>query len=121
MISARTKGWLLLVAFFAAGSVVGIAIGRTWATRRAVNPMEPHAFVQRLGGELDLDSAQGASIMGILTRRQGAIDSAWRALQPTVRATMDSAQMEIVAVLRPDQRTRYLQLVRAAHGAIGKP
>ena len=121
MISAPTKGWLLLAAFFIAGAAVGIAIGRTRATPTSSNPMEPHAFVQRLSGELALDSAQRASITRILARRQGAIDSAWRALQPAVRATMDSAQMEIVAVLRPDQRARYAQLVRAAHGGMDRP
>ncbi|HKV52787.1 MAG TPA: hypothetical protein VJO52_16450 [Gemmatimonadaceae bacterium] len=121
MISAPTKGWLLLAAFFIAGGAVGLAIGRTRAMPTPSNPMEPHAFVQRLSGELALDSAQRASITGILTRRQSAIDSAWRALQPTVRATMDSAQMEIVAVLRPDQRARYAQLVHAAHGGVGRP
>lgn len=121
MTSASRKGWMLLVAVFIAGGGAGFAIGRETTPSRAVNPMEPHAFVQRLNGELALDSAQRASIVGILTRRQSAIDSAWRALQPAVRLTMDSAQMDIIAVLRPGQRARYLELFRAAHGGPGHP
>lgn len=121
MTSASIKGWLLLVAVFVAGGGAGYAIGRDAPASRATNPMEPHAFVQRLSGDLALDSAQRTSIIGILTRRQAAIDSAWRALQPSVRATMDSAQTDIIAVLRPGQRARYVQLFRAAHGGAARP
>lgn len=118
----RTRGVLLLAAVFLLGGALGFALGRKadGATRAmaAANPMEPHVFVQRLGRELDLDSVQRASIFRTLTRRQKVIDSAWGALQPSVRATIDSAQTEIAAVLRPAQRTRYLQLLRAAHGGM---
>jgi hypothetical protein len=37
-----------------------------------------------------------------------------------VRATIDSAQREIVNVLHPDQRPKYLELSRASHGAMGQ-
>ncbi len=120
MMPARVRGWLLLAVVFIAGGAVGYAIGRRPSSRPVTNPMEPHAFVERLNGELGLDSAQRASITRILTRRQSAIDSAWRVLQPAVRATIDSAQMEIVNVLRPDQRPRYLKLLRRAHGGMGR-
>lgn len=111
------KGTVLLLCVFLAGGVAGFAVGRMPRVRTvATNPMEPHAFVDRLQSELQLDAAQRAAILAIMTRRQGTIDSAWRALQPSVRATIDSAQMDIVRVLHPDQRTRYLQLVDAAHG-----
>ena len=120
MMPARVRGWLLLAVVFIAGGAVGYAIGRRPSSRPVTNPMEPHAFVERLNGELGLDSAQRASITRILTRRQSAIDSAWRVLQPAVRATIDSAQMEIVNVLRPDQRPRYLKLLQRAHGGMGR-
>jgi len=123
MISTSVRGWLLLVTFFAAGLVAGYAIGRPHGGRpsRADNPMEPHAFVERLNSDLHLDAPQRDSITEILTRRQRVIDSAWRALEPGVRATIDSAQREIIAVLRPDQRTKYMELFRAAHGSMGGP
>jgi len=111
------KGTMLLLCVFLVGGVAGFMVGRMPRTRvMTTNPMEPHMFVDRLESDLQLDTAQRAAILAIMTRRQSTIDSAWRTLQPSVRATIDSAQMDIVRVLRPDQRTRYLQLVQAAHG-----
>ena len=121
MISARVRGLALLVLVFAVGGIAGFSLGRSPRMAAApTNPMEPHVFVQRLDAELGLDTAQRDSIVAILTRRQEAVDSAWRQLRPSVRATIDSAQREIVNVLRPDQRPKYLELSRAAHGAMGQ-
>jgi hypothetical protein len=119
MISARVRGLMLLVLVFAVGGAAGFRLGRApWQTGSSTNPMEPHAFVQRLDKELGLDAAQRDSIVAILTRRQQAIDSAWRALRPSVYATIDSTRQEIVNVLRPNQRPRYMELFRAAHGGM---
>jgi len=71
MSRASARGWLLLVSFFAAGIVVGYAIGHLQAARPPANPMEPHAFVERLSGELGLDAAQRASITDILAAPAG--------------------------------------------------
>ncbi len=125
MMPAWTRAVLLLGVTFALGGVAGFEIGRMSPAPRmpsAANPMEPHAFVQRLGRDLNLDAAQRDAILEILTRRQATIDSAWRTLRPSVRATIDSAQSEIVSVLHPNQRDRYFALERAAHGgAPGQP
>ena len=119
MIPAWVRGTTLLVCVFGLGGVVGYEIGRVPSARAAVaNPMEPHAFVERLGRDLDLDPAQSAAILSAMLRRQAGIDSAWRALRPTVHATIDSAQADIVAILRPDQRRRYFLLVQRAHGGM---
>ena len=120
MISPRIRGLGLLLLVFVAGGVLGFALGRPSPVAAAqTNPMEPHAFAQRMVTELDLSPGQRDSIVTILTRRQASIDSAWRVLSPGVRATIDSAQREIIGVLRPDQRPKYLQLTRAAHGSMG--
>lgn len=117
MTPAWIKGTLLLLCVFLVGGAMGFAAGRMSRTRTmTTNPMEPHAFVERLEGDLHLDTAQQAAILTIMTQRQGTIDSAWRTLQPRLRATIDSTQMDIMRVLRPDQRARYMQLVQAAHG-----
>jgi hypothetical protein len=113
------RGSLLLTFVLAVGVLVGYSLARRPSRSPAANPMEPQAFVRRLDKELGLDSAQRVAIVAILTRRQRSIDSAWRQLRPSVRATIDSAQAEIVDVLRPDQRQHYLSLVRAAHGGAG--
>jgi hypothetical protein len=110
---------MLLALVFVAGGAAGFRLGRaSRPTGNPTNPMEPHAFVRRLDKELTLDAAQRDSIVAILTRRQEAIDSAWRALRPSVYATMDSTRKEIVKVLRPNQRPRYLELFRAAHAGM---
>lgn len=120
MISARGRGLILLLVVFLVGGGIGFALGhRPNVAAVASNPMEPHAFAARMATELDLSPAQRDSIVAILTRRQAGIDSAWRVLSPGVRATMDSAQREIIEVLRPDQRPKYLELTRAAHGGMG--
>jgi hypothetical protein len=121
VISPRIRGLILLVSVFVIGGIAGFSLGRRpRMTAAPTNPMEPHVFVQRLDTELGLDAAQRDSIVAILTRSQEAVDSAWRQLRPSVRATIDSAQREIVNVLRPDQRPKYLQLSRAAHAAMGQ-
>jgi hypothetical protein len=115
---AWTRGTLLLAAVFLLGGGVGYDIGRSPHGRAAaVNPMEPHTFVKRLTRDLNLDSSQSAAILAVMLRRQAEIDSAWRALRPTVRATIDSTQREIVATLRADQRQRYMKLFQTAHAA----
>lgn len=120
MISARVRGLLLLMLVFVAGGVIGFALGHgSRAATAQSNPMEPHAFARRMATELDLSPTQRDSVVAILTRRQAGIDSAWRVLSPGVRATIDSAQREIIGVLRPDQRPKYLELTRAAHGGMG--
>ena len=120
MISARVRGLILLMLVFLAGGVIGFALGhRSRAVVAQSNPMEPNAFARRMATELDLSPTQRDSIVAILTHRQAGIDSAWRVLSPGVRATIDSAQRDIIGVLRPDQRPKYLELTRAAHGGMG--
>jgi hypothetical protein len=65
--------------------------------------------------ELELDSAQRASVVAILAHRQHRVDSTWHAVQPHMRATLDSTLEEISAVLRPDQAARYQRMVDAMH------
>jgi hypothetical protein len=71
--------------------------------------------MRHLTRQLALDSAQQQAIAGIFARRQVAVDSTWHALQPHVRAVMDSTLRDIVAVLRPDQVTKYRRMVETRH------
>ena len=64
---------------------------------------------------LGLDSAQSAAIAVILARHQHAVDSSWRAMQPDVRANLDSTLHEIMGVLKPEQVGRFRDLVHAMH------
>ncbi len=107
------KGTLMLVAALIAGALIGVAYerGRTSAHEAPAT----HHVMHRLTDELGLDSAQQKAIAIIFARHQRGVDSTWHALQPHVRAAMDSTLGEIVGVLRPDQAVKYRAMVQTRH------
>jgi hypothetical protein len=115
--SSGAKALVVLLAVLAAGIVIGRTYERRTIARSAASPMNPDTVMRVLEQQLALDSGQRASIRAILSRRQSAIDEAWRSVQPSVRAAVDSSQMEIVNVLRPEQRTKFLLLLHRSHPA----
>jgi hypothetical protein len=115
--SSGAKAFVVLLAVLAAGVVIGRTYERRTIARSAASPMNPDTVMRVLEQQLALDSGQRASIRAILSRRQSAIDEAWRSVQPSVRAAVDSSQMEIVNVLRPEQRTKFLLLLHRSHPA----
>ena len=115
MRAAWLRGSLVLALVLLSGIALGIAIERARATGGADHAMDPVVLMRALDRELVLDSAQRTAIAAVLVHRQGAIDSAWRGVRPAMRAAIDSSQMEIVNILRPEQRARFLELVRSAH------
>jgi hypothetical protein len=117
VISSGAKALVVLLAVLAAGIVIGRTYERRTIARSAASPMNPDTVMRVLEQQLALDSGQRASIRAILSRRQSAIDEAWRSVQPSVRAAVDSSQMEIVDVLRPEQRTKFLLLLHRSHPA----
>ena len=124
MIRSSVKGLIWLTVAVTAGFVGGVAFERQWVPSTTGSPMDPVNVMRALDKSLALDSAQHAAIVGILSRRQAAIDSAWIALQPGMRAAVDSSQIEIARVLRADQAAKFLELMRAKHpptrGTMGK-
>ncbi|HSU94151.1 MAG TPA: hypothetical protein VLI43_10615 [Gemmatimonadaceae bacterium] len=115
MIPSAVKALLVLLAVLAAGIVIGRTYERRTIAQASASPMSPGNVMRVLEQQLALDSAQRVQISAILSRRQSAIDEAWRSVQPSVRAAVDSSQMEIVDVLRPEQRTKFLLLLRRSH------
>ncbi len=112
------RGTLVLVLALGSGIALGMAVERGRTAQGDSHAMDPVVLMRTLDRELGLDSTQRTAISGVLLRRQAAIDSAWRAVRPTVRAAIDSSQMEIVGVLRPDQVSKFLTLVQSAHSGI---
>jgi hypothetical protein len=72
---------------------------------------ERHDAMQHLAQVLQFDAEQQRAVAAILNRRQTEVDAAWHAMQPHVRATLDSASAEIIAVLRPDQAAAYRKMI----------
>lgn len=112
---AWMKGTLLLAVAFTAGAVTGVGYERRRTPAHDAARMDSHHVMHRLKDDLGLDAAQEKAIAAILARRQGAVDSTWRAMQPHVHATLDSTTQEILDVLRPDQVAKYRKMVEARH------
>jgi hypothetical protein len=115
MIQSWTKGVLWLTVAVSAGFAGGVAFERQRVSRRSTSPMDPANVMRVLDQSLQLDSAQHVAIGAVFARRQIAIDSAWVALQPQMKAAVDSTQAEIVRLLRPAQATQFLELMRTTH------
>jgi hypothetical protein len=96
-------------------TVLGVAAGAIGEHVRmsapTSNPMDATVLLAQMDQRLALTTTQHEAIARILAKHQAALDSAWRATRPGV----DSAQMEIVSVLDPDQRGRYMEWMRLAH------
>lgn len=107
------RGTLLLVLTLTAGFFIGIGYERHHASTHV--EFGPHHMLDRLTVQLALDSTQAKAIAAILARRQGEVDSTWHAMQPHVRAAMDSTLREILAVLRPEQASKYRSMVQRLH------
>ena len=117
MIPSWSKGLVWLTVAAAAGFAGGIAFERQRAQPMSRSPMDPVNVMRLLDKSLALDSAQHAAIVAVLSRRQAAIDSAWVALQPRMKGAVDSSQMEIARVLRPDQVVKFRALMQSVHSA----
>ncbi len=112
---AWTRGTLLLAIMFAAGVMAGVAYERRQTSRHESVAAETHDVIHHLARQLDLDAAQQRAIAEILARRQKEVDSTWHAVEPHVRATLDSTHQEIARVLRANQLAKYQRMTAAAH------
>src|SRR5262249_9302668 len=106
---------MLLAIAFASGTVVGVTYERRQATSSGSAIISTHDAMHHLERELDLDPVQRQAISEILARHQGEVDATWHAVQPRVRATLDSTSQEILTVLRPDQAVKYRQMTERTH------
>jgi hypothetical protein len=106
---------LILALTFAAGAAAGAGYDRHVSSAHGVQMMDAAHVLQHMRLLLGLDTAQTTAIAAILAHHQRAVDSSWRAMQPEVRANLDSTLREIMGVLRPDQVGRFRELVHAMH------
>lgn len=105
----------ILALTFAAGAAAGVGYDRHVSSAPHAPTMDAASAVKHMRLLLGLDSAQTAAVTTILARHQHAVDSSWRAMQPDVRANLDSTLREIMAVLKPAQVGRFRELVRVMH------
>lgn len=121
--SSRLHAALTLVAVLVIGIALGVTLDRFWIMRAPpANPMSSAMLIGEMDRRLHLDVAQRDTIANVLHRHQLTVDSAWARVRPSVHAVIDSSQREIIAVLRPDQRSAYLAWIRShTMGASGMP
>jgi Spy/CpxP family protein refolding chaperone len=115
-VPAWLKGTLLLGATFASGVAAGVYYER-WDGQpmHGAVAMNAHDAMHRLVRDLELDATQQQAIAEILARRQKDVDATWHAMQPHVRATLESTHQEIARVLRPEQAVKFRKMIDALH------
>ena len=109
----RVLGLVLLIATFVAGALAGAAVDRVLTAGEAerVERREDRDD-DRDGRSYIIDDVpmrpdQRAAIDSILEKRADRLRAIWRATEPRMDAVTDSARLEIMQVLTPEQRTDY--------------
>jgi hypothetical protein len=110
----RLQGILLLIAAFVIGGVVGIMIDRAGSWRghrprfdRVEKRIDRPGEMPRFFQDLALTAEQEAQIRAIFDAHRPVIDSLLSATMPQIRALRDSAEVQIVALLTPEQKAKY--------------
>lgn len=111
------RGMLLLAATFAGGVAAGVGYERRQRPAHDVVGLDAHEAMHRLVLDLDLDSVQQQKISEIIARHQKDVDATWHAMQPHVRATLESTHEEIAGILRPEQAVKFRSMIQRMHPA----
>lgn len=114
----RLAGILLLVVTLSAGFGLGIFYSKRHAVIRVLPAIDLRHLVHRMEDQLNLDSAQSAQVATILARRQVVIDSVWGDLRPRVRGALDTTLIELIAVLRDDQKVKLRGMIADMHPGV---
>jgi hypothetical protein len=103
----RLLGFVLIAVTFLVGGMAGAAVDRVLTAdtvRRAAPADEGRGHVI---DQVPMTAEQRATIDGILERRSERMKAAWSEISPRLEAITDSARMEIMTVLTPEQRADY--------------
>jgi Spy/CpxP family protein refolding chaperone len=107
----RLLGLGLLVVTFVAGALAGAAVDRVVNADQAERPGgRDHRDGSRRSyviDQVDMSADQRQEIDAILKRRAVRMRSVWHELSPRLDAITDSARLEIMQVLTPEQRAEY--------------
>ena len=116
--SYRARAVLAAVGLVALGFALGVSTDRVWLAHRApalgLAPTHEQALVAMLGS-LDLTDEQHEAIDSVLQRSHAKVERPLSAVHPLLFAAMDSARLEIEAVLNPEQLAAFRDWLRAEH------
>lgn len=116
----RLLGFGLLVAMFVAGALAGAAVDRVLSADETAQVERNDDDDDRDGrsyiiDRVDMTTPQRAEIDAILERRAKRMRAVWREAEPRLDAITDSARLEIMQVLTPQQRSQYERLLDERH------
>ena len=111
MIGSKWRAGALLTATLVVGILVGaggmMLVGPHPPFGR---PPRPPAFADFLSDKLDLTPTQHDSLLAILDRHAGVMDSLWKDFGPRFQADERATRSEIAAQLNPDQRRKFEEM-----------
>lgn len=121
----RLLGFGVLAVTFIAGALAGAAIDRATmkpagTEARQARSNEGERERSYIIDRVDMSEAQRASIDSILDRRVRRMRSVWREMSPQLNAITDSARIEIMEVLTPEQREEYESMLHRRGGRDGQ-
>lgn len=117
----RLLGFGLLAVTFLVGGLAGAALDRAVAgdaraeardARPSGGDRERNYIIDRV----DMSDGQRAAIDSILERRVHRMRALWHDVSPQLNAITDSARMEIMEVLTPEQEAQYESLLNHRRG-----
>lgn len=110
---SRLLGLVLLIATFITGALAGAAVDRVLTAGEADRVERTDDRDDGRDGrsyiidQVQMRPDQRTAIDSILERRADRLRAIWRATEPRMDAITDSARLEIMQVLTPEQRTEY--------------
>ncbi len=122
------RRWMKIGLVFAAGLVLGAAAG-SWGQRLAYRRWmqrgpNPERILAKLQKKLDLDPSQSQAVKAVLEARAKAFKASREEALARLKTDRESAQAEIMKILRPDQRPKFEALIaesRRRHSAEETP
>lgn len=105
----RMVGAGVLMATFLVGALAGAAVDRVLSADEADASRDGRDDDERsyVIDEVEMSTEQRATIDGILERRSQRMRDVWRESAPRLSAITDSARIEIMDVLTPEQQAEY--------------
>lgn len=107
----RLLGFALLLVTFVAGALTGAAVDRVLNAEAADHPARERAddgdARSYVIDQVDMAPTQRSEIDAILEQRAERMRAVWKEASPRLEAITDSARLEIMQVLTPEQRAEY--------------
>ncbi|HEY3347703.1 MAG TPA: hypothetical protein VGK71_08785 [Nitrospirota bacterium] len=108
----KTKAIAGVIAVFLLGAAAGSLISMRCCRHHDFKGVPPaEAIVKRLDKKLSLDDAQRTQILKIVTDTQSQMQELRKESKPKMDAIFSGSEEKVRAVLRPDQRVKYEEVI----------